>query len=99
MADQVQGVPAPPTPAGPAAPQAPWQPAPQMVHLNWSPIKPKFSGKPDEDAEAHLLLTKDWMNSHHFLDGVKVQTFCLTLSGETRLWSESLEPINIGWQF
>ena len=27
----------------------------QVVHLNWSNFKPEFSGKPDEDAEAHLL--------------------------------------------
>ena len=27
----------------------------QVVHLNWSNIKPEFSGKPDEDAEVHLL--------------------------------------------
>ena len=25
------------------------------LHLNWSNIKPEFSGKPEEDAEAHLL--------------------------------------------
>ena len=24
-------------------------------HLNWSNFKPEFSGKPEEDAEAHLL--------------------------------------------
>ena len=27
----------------------------QLVHLNWSHFKPEFSGKPDEDAEVHLL--------------------------------------------
>ena len=25
------------------------------IHLNWSNFKPEFSGKPEEDAEAHLL--------------------------------------------
>ena len=25
------------------------------IHLNWSIFKPEFSGKPEEDAEAHLL--------------------------------------------
>ena len=54
--------------------------------------------KPDEDAEAHLLCTNDWMNAHHFVEGVKVQGFCLTLLGEARLWYQSLEPINIDWQ-
>ena len=38
------------------------------------------------------------MNTHHLLEGIKVQGFCLTLVGETRLWYESLTPINIDWQ-
>ena len=38
----------------------------QVVHLNWLYFKPEFSGKPEEDAEAHLLQTNDWMNAHHF---------------------------------
>ena len=37
-------------------------------------------------------------NAHHFIDGVKVQRFGLILLGETRLWYQSLEPINIDWQ-
>ena len=36
-------------------------------------------GKPEEDAESHLLCSKDWMNAHHFNENVKVQRFCLTL--------------------
>ena len=53
---------APPTPEGtqnspapppPQAPQALQQPILHMPPLNWSFFKPKFSGKPDEDAEAH----------------------------------------------
>ena len=54
-------------------------------------------GKPNEDAEAHLLCSNDWMNAHHFVDGVRVQRFCLTLLGEARLWYHSLEPINVDW--
>ena len=69
----------------------------QHLHLNWSNFKPEFSGKPDEDAEVHLLHSNDWMNAHHFVDGVKVQRFCLTLLGEARLWFQSLEPINVDW--
>ena len=38
------------------------------------------------------------MNAHHFVDGVKVQRFCLTLLGEARLWYQSLKPINVDWQ-
>ena len=98
---QLQGVPAPnpvPLPADPPEPQAPQQPAHQVVHLNWSHFTTEFSGKPDEDAEAHLFCTNNWMNAHHFVEGVKVQRFRLTLLGEARLWYQSLEPINIGWQ-
>ena len=53
--------------------QAPQQLAQQVVHSNWSHFKPEFSGKPDEDAEAHLLCTNNWMYAHHFVEGVKVQ--------------------------
>ena len=100
MADQVQGVPAPPPPppADPAVPQAPQQPGQQLVHLNWSYFKPEFPGKPDEDAEAHLLHINDWMNAHHFIEDVKVQRSCLTLLGEARIWYQSLEPIKVDWQ-
>ena len=44
-----------------------------------------------------MLHSNDWMNAHCFVDGVKVQRFCLTLLGEARLWYHSLEPINIDW--
>ena len=52
----------------------------------------------EEDAEAHLLRTNDWMDTHNFQDQVKVQRFCLTLVGEARLWYESLRPINADWE-
>ena len=90
--------PTPPSAADPAAPQAPQQPGQQITHLNWSYFKPESSWKPDEDAEAHLLCTNDWMTAHHFVKGIKVQRFCLTLLGEDRLWYHSLEPINVDWQ-
>ena len=38
------------------------------------------------------------MNTHHFVEGVKVQRFCLTLLGEAILWYQSLEPMNVDWQ-
>ena len=70
----------------------------QHLYINWSNFKPEFSGKPEEDAEAHLLCSNDWMNAHHFVSGVKVQRFCLTLLGEARLWYQSLEPLdNMRW--
>ena len=75
------------------------QPQPQdavrqrHIHLNWSNFKPEFSGKPEEDAEAHLLHSNDWMDTYHFNEDIKVQRFCLTLLGEARLWYHSLEPL------
>ena len=87
-----------PPPLNPFIPNAP--PAPKVPHrpqLNWSHFKPKYADKPDEDAEAHLLGTNDWMDTQEFLDQVKVQKFCLTLVGEARLWYESLRLINVDW--
>ena len=61
--------------------QEPVEQQKQHLHINWSNFKPEFSGKPEEDAEAHLLHSNDWMNAHHFVDGVRVQRFSLTLLG------------------
>ena len=61
--------------------------------MNWSHFKPEYSGKPEEDVEAHLLRINDWMNTHDFPEDVKVQRFCLTLMGEATLWYASLESI------
>ena len=66
----------------------------QHLHINWSNFTPEFSGKPEENAEAHLLCSNDWMNAHRFVDGIKVQRFFLTLLGEARLWFQSLEPLD-----
>ena len=71
---------------------------PQRPQLNWSHFKPKYAGKLEGDAEAHLLRMKNWMDMHDFQDQVKVQRFCLTLVGEARLWLESLRPINTDWE-
>ena len=68
-----------------------------MPPLNWSHFKPKFPGKPDEDAEAHLLKTNDWMDTHRFQEDDKVKRFCLTLTGEARFRYKSLRLININW--
>ena len=80
--------PAQPVPAGPVVP------APQVFYQNWIGKKPEFSGKPEEDAESHLLSTRDWMEAHNFPKEVKVRHFCLTLTGEARLWYESLAPLD-----
>ena len=68
-----------------------------MPLLNWSHFKPKYSGKPGKDAEAHLLRTIDWMDTCRFQDHAKLQIFCLTLTGKARLWYESLRLINVDW--
>ena len=81
----------------PQALQAPHQPAPYVPLLNWSHFKPIFSGKPDEAAEDHLFRTNDWMDTHGFQDNVKVQIFCLTLTGEARFWYKSLRQMNVDW--
>ena len=63
------------------------------MHINWSNFKPEISGKSEDDAEAHLLHSNDWMNALHFDEDTKVQRFFLTLLGEARLWYHSLEPL------
>ena len=58
---------------------------------------PEFSGKPEEDVEAHLLKTDDWMETHNFQEVAKVQRLCFTLAGEARLWYETLRPMEVDW--
>ena len=66
---------------GPLQPVPNWpqpplcQPAPEIIHqhmVNWCHFKPEYAGKPEEDAEAHLLCTNDWMQTHNFEENVKV---------------------------
>ena len=83
-------------PANPSNPMQPQAPPTHMPQLSWSYFKPEFSGKPEEDVIAHLLRT-DWMQTHNFPEEVKVQRFCLTLTGEARLWYETLRPIEVDW--
>ena len=72
-------------------------PAPQIIYQNWIGKKPEFSGMPEEDAESHLLSTRDWMEAHNFPEGEKVRHFCITLIGEARLWYELLAPLDDDW--
>ena len=72
-------------------------PAPQIFYQNWIGKKPEFSGKPEEDAESHLLSTRDWMEVHNFPEGEKVRHFRVTLIGEARLWYKSLAPLDNDW--
>ena len=72
-------------------------PTPQIIYQNWIGKKPEFSGKPEEDAESHLLSTRDWMEAHNFPERDKVRHFHLMLIGEARLWYESLAPLDDDW--
>ena len=71
--------------------------APQIIYQNWIGKKPELSGKPKEDADSHLLSTRDWMKAHNFPDRDKVRHFHLTLIGEARLWYESLALLDDDW--
>ena len=71
--------------------------SPQVFYQNWIGKKPEFSGKPEEDAESHLLGTRDWMEAHNFPSEVKVRCFCLTLTGKARLCYGSLAPFDDDW--
>ena len=100
----MQAIPAPIPPPSladqpePQAPQQSAQPAQQVVHLNWSYLSQNFQENLRRMQKPIYFCTNDWMNAHHFIEGVKVQRFCLTLLGEARLWYHSLEPINVNWQ-
>ena len=72
-------------------------PAPQIFYQNWIGKKLEFSGNSEEDAESHLLSTRDWMEAHNFPEGEKVRHFRVTLIGEARLWYESLAPLDNDW--
>ena len=95
-----QNIPVQPPPQPAVAQPAPAGivvPAPQTIYQNWIGKKPEFSCKPEEDAESHLLSTRDWMEAHNFPEGDKVRCFHLTLIGEARLWYESLAPLDDDW--
>ena len=69
-----------------------------MAHpqqLTRSYFKPEFSGKPEEDADEHLLGTNDWMETHNFPDDQKARRFCLTPTGEARLWYETSGTVQL----
>ena len=86
-----QPVPMQPAPAGIV------MSAPQIFYQNWIGKKPEFSGKQEEDAESHLLSTRDCMEAHNFPEGEKVRCFCMTSIGEAGLWYELLAPLDNDW--
>ena len=66
MANREEGADAPNCRQGQEQPQHQDAAGQRHIHLNWSNLKPEFSGKLEEDAEAHLLRSNDWMEAHHF---------------------------------
>ena len=88
-------------PDHPNQPNQPHNTLPDLManpqQLNWSYFKPEFAGKTDEDAEAHLLSTNDWMDTHNFPNDQKVRRFCLTLTGKARLWYETIRNVKLDW--
>ena len=64
-----QPIPIQPAPAGKVVP------TPQIIYQNWIGKKPEFSGKREEDAESHLLRTRDWMEAHNFLKETGLDIF------------------------
>ena len=60
-------------------------------------FKPKFSGKPDENAKAHLLRTNNWMDTQRFQDNYEVQRFCFGIDRESQTVVKILRPINVDW--
>ena len=56
-----------------------------MPQLSWSHFKPGFSGRPEEDAEAHLLRTNACMDTHAFQEDVKVQTLLSHISKRSQV--------------
>ena len=62
-----------PDPAQQPPPQPSQQPLqPQQAQqvymcMNWSHFKPEYSGKLEQDEEAHLLRTNNWLNTYDFL--------------------------------
>ena len=55
MANREEGAAAPTCRQGQEQPQHQDAAGQRHIPLNWSNFKPEFSGKPEEDAEAHLL--------------------------------------------
>ena len=93
MANREEGAATPNRRQGQEQPQHQDAVGQRHIHPNWSNFKPDFLGKPEEDVEAHLLHSNDWMETHCFNKDIRVHRCCLTLLGEARLWYQSLDPL------
>ena len=90
----------PPQPPGQQPQQSavppPIQPAPMA--MKWSYFKQVFSGKPEENPEAHIPSTIDWMDTHNFVEGQTIQRLSLMPAGEMTLWYQSIHPFQGTWE-
>ena len=77
----------------------PPQPAPPpAMAMNWSYFKLEFSGKLEEGPEAHILRVIDWMDTHNIDVGIGVQRLPLALTGEGKIWYQSIHPCDGNWE-
>ena len=98
MVDRRPPAPQPSSVAPSVLPPTPLVQLPAPLAQQFQPQKLPWSHfKPEEDGEAHLLRTNDWMEIHAFPEVVKVKRFCLTLEGEARLSYESYGHIAVDW--
>ena len=82
----------------PPALEASHLPAPYVPLLNCSHFKPKYSGNQMKMQKlTYLGQMMRYTHTHRFQDHVKIQRFCLTLTGEVRLQNGSLGLVNVDW--
>ena len=81
MANREEGAAVPNCRQGQEQPQHQDAAGQRHIHLNWSNFKPEFSGKLEEDAEAHLLWSNDWMEAHHFNEDMSTEILSHTARG------------------
>ena len=92
----------PPAPQGDPV-QDPEQPAqmpvePDQPQLHWSYFKPEISGKKKKMQKPIFSEQMTGWRPTISPEIAKIQRFCLTLTGEARLWYESLRHIVIDWR-
>ena len=59
---------------------------------------PKFSGKSDEVADAHLLLVRDWQVRKAYQDRDMKDHFLKTLEGDARVWYGDIMEQDLDWK-
>ena len=86
-------------PQQPIVPPVPPQPVPTVpMAVNWSHFKHELSCKSEEDPEADLLRTIDWIDMHNFVGDQRVRRVPLTSAGEARLLYQTIHPFQGNWK-